>query len=102
MYEHKLKNSFYSYTLEQGISENKIRKTELIYYSKSNRYEYRVYIKEINDDMYYNFIYLLPYNQLKSYLTQKIGSDFKSSVYIEGSIEDIDSHSAIQLINKSN
>jgi len=102
IYEQNLKKTFYSYAIEQNIPEDKIRKTELIYYSKSKRYEYNIYIKGINDDKYFNFFYILPENQVKSYFSfNKINSElFGTGVYINGSITEINDKNIKQLLEK--
>lgn len=98
-YEYRLEKEFYSYTIKKEIPKNKIRKTELIYFSKGNRYEYNVYLKNTNDDFYIIFAYVLPNLPIKSYVTQKIyPNDFLSSTYIEGAVVDCDSPAAHSLI----
>ncbi|MFW7432377.1 hypothetical protein [Vagococcus carniphilus] len=102
-YEYRLEKEFYSYSIKKEIPKNKIRKTELIYFSKGNRYEYNVYLKNTNDDSYVVFSYVLPNFPIKSYVTQKIyPNDFLSSAYIEGAVVDLDSTSARPLIEAIN
>lgn len=100
IYEHKLKESFYSYAINNGISKEKIRKTELNYFIKSNHYEYNIYIKDVDDDFYFNFSYPLPYDgRLKTYYKNQIdSSQFDKRVYFEGSIEDINTKKGTSLI----
>lgn len=100
LYENKLENSFYQHALKEGISENKIRKTNLVYYAKSNHYEYNVYIKDIDDDQYFNFAYVLTYSKIKSYLTQKIDENsLLNNVYIKGAVEGFPTKKAEPLIS---
>ncbi|MGX7025275.1 DUF3139 domain-containing protein [Vagococcus hydrophili] len=101
-YEYELKNALYAHALSIGISEDKIRKTELNYFAKFNGYEYSVYLKDMDDDLYFNIYYSLPFSPIKTYLTGLIESkEFDDGVYTEGSIEGIESENGRSLLKKA-
>ena len=101
-YEHQLKNELYTHALSIGISEDKIRKSELNYFAKSNYYEYSVYLKGETDDVYFNISYPLPFSPIKTYLTRSIESkEFDDRVYIEGSIEGVESENGRSLLKRA-
>ena len=101
-YEANLKNAMYAYGMEQGISEDKIRKVELNYSWKNNCYEYNVYLTNTDDELYFNFAYVLPYGQLKTYATRRIdANNFLDRAYIEGSVVGLDDKLAKPLIEQS-
>lgn len=101
-YEYELKKALYTHALSIGISEDKIRKTELNYFAKFNGYEYSVYLKDMDDDLYFNISYPLSFSPIKTYLTGSIESkEFDDRVYIEGSIEGIESDNGRSLLKKA-
>ena len=55
VYETKLEDGMLSYAIQQGIPKENIKKTNMKYYSKGHRYEYEVYINNLDDNKYFIF-----------------------------------------------
>lgn len=101
-YETKLEDGMFSYAIQQGIPKEKIKKTNMKYYPKGQRYEYEIYINNLDDNKYFIFSYILKESPFKTYLFQeKIDTaSIDSSAYIDGSVVGLEDKMAKPLLDK--
>ncbi|MDA9428879.1 hypothetical protein B834_1366 [Enterococcus mundtii 1A] len=92
----------FSYAIQQGIPKENIKKTNMKYYPKGQRYEYEVYINNLDDNKYFIFSYVLKESPFKTYLFQeKIDTtSIDSSAYIDGSVVGLEDKMAKPLLDK--
>lgn len=101
-YETKLEDEMFSYAVQHGIPKENIKKTNMKSYSKGQRYEYEIYINNLDDNKYFIFSYVLKESPFKTYLFQeKIDTtSIDSSAYIDGSVVGLEDKMAKPLLDK--
>ncbi|MCA6775439.1 hypothetical protein [Enterococcus mundtii] len=101
-YESKLEDEIFSYAIQQGIPKESIKKTNMKYYSKGQRYEYEIYINNLDDNKYFIFSYVLKESPFETYLFQeKIDTtSIDSSAYVDGSVVGLEDKMAKPLLDK--